>query len=105
MTSPFLQPGGVDPTRGVQPTQPTKSGGSENAQKSDGPAFRALLEKLQAQAAQLEQTSKSVEGAEDLPGAVDEAKASLEDAVSLSDQLLEAFRQSQVRPDDLAESA
>ncbi len=105
MTTPFIQPGqpgGRDPIQGTQSTQ--SSSGNAKANKTDGPAFRVLLERLQAQAAELEETSRTLDDAADLPSAVDVARASLDDAVSLSDQLLEAFREARHQPDKGSDS-
>ncbi len=64
---------------------------------SGGPAFEALLEKLQEKARTLQHDSETVDRPEDLSGAVDRARASLNDALSLSDQLLEAYREATQR--------
>jgi flagellar hook-basal body complex protein FliE len=66
-------------------------------------AFRALLEGLEAKARDLEAKSKSLAKPEELPGAVQGAKASLEDALSIRDRLLEAYNQARAR--DAAERA
>ena len=63
---------------------------------ANGPAFQSLLEKLQQQAKTLQQDSESVERPDELSGAVDRAQASLEQALSLSDKLLEAYREAQL---------
>ena len=90
MTTPFIQPGhGAD---GVGRTP--NAGARPETNKSGGVAFKALLERLQAQAAEREQSSRTVDGAAELSSAVDVARASLDDAMSLSDQLLEAYRHS-----------
>lgn len=65
---------------------------SRGAQESDSAAFHVLLEKLQRSAAELSQDSVEVDAPEELADAVGKAKASLNDALSLSDQLLEAWR-------------
>jgi flagellar hook-basal body complex protein FliE len=62
-----------------------------------GPAFLALLEKLQAQAQSLQHDSKNVDAPEQLNEAVDRARSSLSDALSLSDKLLEAYREATQR--------
>lgn len=59
-----------------------------------GAAFAALIEKLEVQARELAERSLRIESPADLAGAVDRAHASLQDALSLSDRLLEAYRQS-----------
>lgn len=84
-------PLGVDPLRAAaqapEAAQPSKS--------TEGPAFHVLLERLQAQASELEETSRTLEDPKSLAGAVDIARTSLNDALSLSDRLLEAFREHQ----------
>ena len=57
-----------------------------------GAAFRALLEQLENQARGLHRASEEVDGAADLPDAVDHARASVDEAQSLGDRLLEAYR-------------
>ncbi|MCB9916271.1 MAG: hypothetical protein H6828_14170 [Planctomycetes bacterium] len=69
---------------------------SQKPTTANGPAFQALLEKLQQQAKHLQRDSETVERPEDLSGAVDRAQASLEQALSLSDKLLEAYREAQL---------
>ena len=81
-----VRPGSALPAKG-------KNRPSENS--SEGVAFKALLEKLDEQARALEETSQKVDDAANLAGAVEGAKASLEDALSLGEELLESFRQSQ----------
>ena len=88
-----IQPSGNDPKL----TDP----GAKKSQKTspEGPAFHVLLERLQARADELERTSVNVNDPERLAGAVDTARASLEDALSLSDQILEAYREAQQQTD------
>jgi len=62
----------------------------ESAESS--PAFEALLERLTARAAELDTKSRELSTPEELPGALDAARASLEDALSLGERLLEAYR-------------
>ena len=58
-----------------------------------GVAFKALLERLEAHTRELEVRGQAIEDADGLAGALDTARASLEDAVSLGDRLLEAYRE------------
>lgn len=83
----------------IQPTQGV--GGSSRSEKpqADGAAFRALLEKLEASAQDLKQQAGEERRAGDLAGAVDDAGASLADALSLSDRLLEAYREALTQDD------
>lgn len=87
---PLRQAGAVSKTGAVRPQGigPQEAG-------STSPAFRALLEQLEARTRELEESSRTLDSPETLAGAVDTARASLQDAVSLSDRLLEAYRESQ----------
>jgi len=77
----------------LQPGSPART-----ERSTDGsPAFEALLERLTARAAELDVKTREVAQPEDLPGAVDAARASLEDALTLGEQLLEAFHAEQRR--------
>jgi hypothetical protein len=90
---PVSVTGAQAPAAGVRPQRSAAPGAS--------PAFEALLERLSARAAELDTKSRALESPEDLPGAVDAARASLEDALTLGEQLLEAYRASrgnEVRP-------
>ncbi|MBI5364839.1 MAG: hypothetical protein HZA53_16805 [Planctomycetes bacterium] len=64
---------------------------------TDGVAFKALLERLERDAHALERDSQRVQGPQALAGAVDRAHASLQDVLSLGDQLLEAYREALAR--------
>ncbi len=89
---PGIQPSGVDPIR----SKPEDDGKAKPQRTStDGPAFHVLLERLQARAQELEKSSPNVNDPERLAGAVDSARESLEDALSLSDQILEAYHEAQ----------
>jgi hypothetical protein len=60
-------------------------------------AFEALLERLRTQARALEETAKEPLSARELPDAVHDAQASLQDALTIADGLLEAYRSGQIR--------
>ena len=85
---------GSNPLRPVDgpQAQPGSKARQAEGPSEDSPAFRVLLEKLQQQARELEEKSSAVDAPEHLAEAVDIARASLDDALSLSDQLLESFR-------------
>ena len=84
--------------RSVQPASLGSGSASRPAaDPAGGVAFRALLERLSDQADELGRKSQSVADARELSGAVDVARASLTDAFSLSDRLLEAFREAHLR--------
>ena len=72
---------------------PSSSETKKTAEPQGGAAFQALLEKLQQQAQNLQRDSETVARPEELSGAVDRAHSSLQDALSLSDRLLEAYRE------------
>lgn len=79
----------------LQPGAPARS--TRDASSASSPAFEALLERLTARAADLDARSREVARPEDLPGAVDAARASLEDALTLGERLLEAYQAEQHR--------
>lgn len=81
-------PGDPEAVRGAQDVQ--RSGPSSG----DAPAFRTLLEQLEQRAAELRRHEAELGDASHLAGAVGDARASLEDALTLKDQLLEAYRAS-----------
>ncbi|MCC7010972.1 MAG: hypothetical protein IT454_00305 [Planctomycetes bacterium] len=64
----------------------------------DALAFKALLDQLEQRAQALELESKKNLTKDDLVGAIDEARTSLEQMLSLKDQLLEAWRASKAQP-------
>lgn len=69
------------------------------ATRPGGPAFEALLERLEARAAELQEKSKTLSGATELPGALDAARVSLEEALHLGEELLEAYRAARNAPE------
>lgn len=81
----------TDAAAGVGRTNPGTNAG---ARPESGVAFRALLERLEARTQELEEKGRTLDDAAGLAGALSTARASLEDAVSLGDQLLEAYRES-----------
>ena len=64
------------------------------------PSFHALLEKLEQQAGSLQ--GRDVPDATNLAGAMDEARESLEGALELGRDLLEAYREAQLGKDEAA---
>jgi hypothetical protein len=93
----------VDPIHVPKPgaIQPGKSADKiDGATKSTdgGAAFHALIEQLADRARELEKTSAKPVDATELAGAVEEAHGSLKDALSLSAQLIEAYRASAMQP-------
>ena len=99
MTNSDIQPGiptGGSPIQSAQAAEVARnSKRASESQQSDSPAFRVLLDRLQEQAAKIESESRTLENPEALAEAVDIARTSLDDALSLSDKLLEAFREAQ----------
>lgn len=86
-----LRPSGVPPTG-----QPGASSKSTEASRESSAAFRALLDSLAEKAASLDEAGQSLGAPEELASAVDDARKSLEDAMSLGDRLLEAYRANQL---------
>ncbi|QDU70076.1 hypothetical protein [Engelhardtia mirabilis] len=80
--------GGTEALRG-----PGEAKRTETA-SPDAPAFRSLLEQLEQRAQELRRHEAEVGDASRLAGALGDARASLEDALTLKDQLLEAYRAS-----------
>ncbi len=89
-------PGRLEKTGAV----PAKDGQRPSENKPEGVVFKALLEKLEERARALEETTKTVDDATNLAGAVEGARASLEDALSLGEELLESYRQSRHQSSD-----
>lgn len=92
-----------DAAAGVGRPGSAPSPASGAGRPESGVAFRALLERLEARTRELEEQGRTLDDASGLAGALSTARASLEDAVSLGDQLLEAYRESllqaEARPD------
>ena len=74
----------------VAPSLPTSEKGVV-----DGPAFRAVLERLEDAARDLSRRSESLEDTKDLSGALQDAASSLDDALALRDSVLDAYRSAQ----------
>ena len=70
------------------------------ADKAKGASFKALLEKLEQKAEALDAKARGELRPDELAAAVDDARSSLEDVLALQDQLLEAFRHSQLQKTD-----
>ena len=92
----------IQNTSGVGPIQGPGSKQQSAAEVGGGAAFKALLDRLQDQARELQGASEGQLEATDLASAVDRAHSSLQDALSLSDQLLEAYRESVQNTSDAA---
>jgi hypothetical protein len=86
-----------DPSEVVRAT--TAGPAREARAARGGPAFEALLERLEARAAELEEKSNTLAEPEQLPEAVDAARASLEEALRLGEELLEAYRAARRAPE------
>ncbi len=92
----------VDPTKiggGLPRVQEGtgQPGRADATSSGQGATFKALLEKLDGQARQIQQVSEQVDRPDQLAGAVDQARDSLDEALSLGNQLLEAFRANQLQ--------
>lgn len=83
----------IVPGREAAKLQPSPAAPAKVKSGSTEPiAFEALLERLRTQARALEETAKEPLSAQDLPGAVQIAQASLQDALKIADDLVEAYR-------------
>ena len=80
-------PAGVTPGPAVEGPRDAKAGA----------AFKALLERLEEGTRRLARASEGVNGARDLAGAVDPAGESIQEAMQLGDELLEAYRAARQR--------
>jgi len=88
-------PAGLDPTRALETPGAGSRGRPAPGARPGNPAFEVLLENLSTRAAELEQRARTFSAPAELAGAVDVARASLEEAESLGQSLLEAFRVAQ----------
>lgn len=89
----LAQPADVRATRPVRGSEHTADAREAREARASTPAFEALLDRLEQRAQRLRDREGEVNDPAGLSGAVDDARASLEDALSLGDRLLEAYRQ------------
>lgn len=97
----------MDPnTRGIGAARPTGEATQQTQSRPavDGAAFRALLERMEAGARDLERASEEVEDPAALGAAVASARATVEEALSAGGDLLEAVRAMKARAMAEAES-
>ena len=90
MSDPTRIPNAIGAARTNAPAQPTQSPRAP----ATSAAFHVLIEKLEEQAKELEASTRTVSDAKDLAGAVDRARDSFQEALSLGESLIEAYRQS-----------
>lgn len=82
----------------LQPTGPPLGGPDQSAQAQDsGAAFRALLERLEQTAQDLDAASEAIDDPRQLGQVVESARKSVEEAVMAGSDLLEAYRAAQAR--------
>ena len=92
--SDALRPAGpARPTGAAAPSGTSSS--TSTGTSTSSPAFEALLERLTTRAAEVEEKTKRLASPGELADALDAARASLEDALHLGSELLEAFRAAQ----------
>lgn len=94
---PIRGPQGPQSPRDASETARSKAAGAARGAQAGGearPAFKALLDRLEQKARELEDRAAHVDGAPDLAGAMQGAKSSLEDALTLGQELLESLMQS-----------
>jgi len=95
---PTIPAAGSDATRSSERVQ-----SSRRADAASGPAFEVLLERLASRAAELEEKKRTLATPEQVGAAVDVARASLEEALSLGERLIEVYRQAQAQRPNGAE--
>ena len=93
-----LRPDGLAPRARVAPSAPARPQTADPA--SSGANFKALLDGLVGRAQELDRAAQELHEPGELAGAVATARASLEDALSLRDQLLAAYRENVQRGED-----
>jgi len=91
-TAPELSPSAPDPIRSSELARSIRK---PEVARATRPAFEVLLDRLTTRAAELEEKHKALATPEQVGEAVDAARASLEDALTLGERLLEAYRQAQ----------
>jgi hypothetical protein len=93
--SPLNRPiGGPESISGAKPE-------ASPARKTGGGAeFQAMLDRIEERARELSAASSDALEPGELAGAVDRARESLEDVMTLKEQLLEAYRQAQSQSPD-----
>lgn len=99
MTMDPLQNGAL-PLGGARPSDGRVVSGADAGVVRDpkaAAAFKALLEKLEEGTRRLSQASDEVDGARDLAGAVGVAGESIQTAIQLGDEILEAYRAARQR--------
>ncbi len=96
----------IDPR--IQSSAEATVEGAARAQQSDakaGAAFRAVLERLEEKTRALGEASENLDDPSRLGDAVLSARASVEEAVSLGTDLIEAYRASTQRSNHKAQGA
>ena len=93
-----IQQFGVGKSAGMTPG--TEKPKAASLTGGEAPSFHALLEKLEQQAGNLQ--NRAVPDATNLAGAMGEAKASLEGALELGRELIEAYREAELGKDEAA---
>ena len=96
----------IDPTTQSRAGAPAE--GAPSAPNNDakaGAAFRAILERLEEKTRALGEASENLDDPSRLGDAVLSARASVEEAVSLGTELIEAYRASNQRNDATATTA
>ena len=87
----------------IRPQTPAQSPAKAAPKDENNPSFEVLLERLQTHTQELDEKNQQVSDPKRLSGAVEAAKASLDDAVSLGDRLIEAYREAKLQSNELSE--
>jgi hypothetical protein len=88
-----MNPAPIDPKIGAVAHGDSPRAAATDSASAGGAVFQALLERLANSTQRLEAREESVTDASSLAGAVEDARQTLGDALSLKEQLLEAYRQ------------
>lgn len=94
MVEPLPDSRGPRPLQGVTPAE-APGGSTARPASGAGAEFQALLERIETRARELARATDDVTAPDQLAGAVDSARTSLEEVLDLKQRLLEAYRQQQ----------
>lgn len=100
----MIDPSSMQGAQGAGGVAPSGGATTTSTAQVDGAAFRAILEKMEESARALDRTSDDLVDPRALGAAVASARATVEEALSLGGDLLEAFRAAQTRGLDGTES-
>jgi hypothetical protein len=101
--SPLNRPDQSRPIGAPEGVSGAKPGAAPAKTSEGGVEFQAMLDRIEERARELSAASSDPLQPQELAGAVDRARESLEDVMTLKEQLLEAYRQAQSQRPDAGE--